>query len=112
MPIHITVCLVQVGDKTRWYFKNLSDSPQSRNLIARYAWLKTWIVGAEAQSKMASGTEEDDEELRNLILRVREEEDVRLPYLAVVPLDISHYLFIPVSHVNDLKDVFLWLVPS
>lgn len=68
----------QSSELSQRYFKNLSDSLHSRTLISCYAWIKSWLVGAESHSKMASGTEEDDEELRHLILRVQSEEDVSM----------------------------------
>ncbi|KAH9822230.1 hypothetical protein DFH28DRAFT_1078529 [Melampsora americana] len=60
---------------TRPLFMNLSDSPNSRVLQVRYTQLKTWLAAAEGWSKMASGTEEDDEELRLLIRAVQDEEE-------------------------------------
>ncbi|KAH9815793.1 hypothetical protein DFH28DRAFT_1163264 [Melampsora americana] len=60
---------------TRRHFSNLSDSPNSRVLQVRYTQLKTWLAAAEGWSKMDSGTEEDDEELRQLIRSVQDEEE-------------------------------------
>ncbi|KAH9812297.1 hypothetical protein DFH28DRAFT_1084469 [Melampsora americana] len=60
---------------TRRHFGNLSDSPNSRVLQVRYTQLKTWLAAAEGWSKMDSGTEEDDEELRQLIRSVQDEEE-------------------------------------
>ncbi|KAH9821351.1 hypothetical protein DFH28DRAFT_1079366 [Melampsora americana] len=60
---------------TRAHFRNLSDSPNSRVLQVRYTQLKTWLAAAEGWSKMDSGTEEDDEELRHLIRSVQDEEE-------------------------------------
>ncbi|KAH9810004.1 hypothetical protein DFH28DRAFT_1098110 [Melampsora americana] len=60
---------------TRQHFSNLSDSPNSRVLQVRYTQLKTWLAAAEGWSRMASGTEEDDEELRQLIRLVQDEEE-------------------------------------
>ncbi|KAH9811819.1 hypothetical protein DFH28DRAFT_1178511 [Melampsora americana] len=60
---------------TRPHFKNLSESPNSRVLQVRYTQLKTWLAAAEGWSKMDSGTEEDDEELRLLIRSVQDEEE-------------------------------------
>ncbi|KAH9807784.1 hypothetical protein DFH28DRAFT_912713 [Melampsora americana] len=57
------------------HFGNLSDSPNSRVLQGRYTQLKTWLAAAEGWSKMDSGTEEDDEELRQLIRSVQDEEE-------------------------------------
>ncbi|KAH9806925.1 hypothetical protein DFH28DRAFT_1157589 [Melampsora americana] len=57
------------------FFGNLSDSPNSRVLQSRYTQLKTWLAAAEGWSKMDSGTEEDDEELRHLIRSVQDEEE-------------------------------------
>ncbi|KAH9807057.1 hypothetical protein DFH28DRAFT_1154554 [Melampsora americana] len=60
---------------TRRHFSNLSDSPNSRVLQVRYTQLKTWLAAAEGWSKMDSGSEEDDEELRHLIRSVQDEEE-------------------------------------
>ncbi|KAH9823879.1 hypothetical protein DFH28DRAFT_1077763 [Melampsora americana] len=60
---------------TRKYFATLSESPNSRVLQVRYTQLKTWLAAAEGWSKMDSGTKEDDEELRQLIRSVQDEEE-------------------------------------
>ncbi|EGG02978.1 uncharacterized protein MELLADRAFT_90611 [Melampsora larici-populina 98AG31] len=61
--------------ETHREFAELSESPHSRVLQFRYTQLKLWLAAAESWSKMDSGTEEEDEELRNLIRSVQDEEE-------------------------------------
>ncbi|EGG04798.1 uncharacterized protein MELLADRAFT_72299 [Melampsora larici-populina 98AG31] len=56
-------------------FSNLSISANSCVLQACYTQLKLWLAAAEGWGKMDSGTEEDDEELRNLVRSVQDEEE-------------------------------------
>lgn len=66
---------LKTEEKTRLHFHALSDSEHSRVLQNRYTQLKIWLAAAEGLSKIASGTEEDDAELRNLIASVEHEEN-------------------------------------
>ncbi|KAH9809926.1 hypothetical protein DFH28DRAFT_1034857 [Melampsora americana] len=72
---HQCAFLLKTKEKTRQYFHALSDSENSRVLQCRYTQLKIWLAAAEGWSKIASGTEEEDAELRRLIAAVEHEED-------------------------------------
>ncbi|KAH9812914.1 hypothetical protein DFH28DRAFT_897933 [Melampsora americana] len=72
---HECALWLKTDEATSRLFGEISDSPNSRVLQVRYTQLKTWLAAAEGWSKMASGTKEDNEELRGLICSVQDEEE-------------------------------------
>ncbi|KAH9816192.1 hypothetical protein DFH28DRAFT_1160884 [Melampsora americana] len=72
---HECALWLKTDEGTRHAFGELCNSPNSRVLQVRYTQLKTWLAAAEGWSKMDSGTDEDDEELRGLIRSVQDEEE-------------------------------------
>ncbi|KAH9824817.1 hypothetical protein DFH28DRAFT_1143780, partial [Melampsora americana] len=72
---HECALWLKTNEATLRAFGEISDSPNSRVLQVRYTQLKTWLAAAEGWSKMDSGTDEDDEELRTLIRSVQDEEE-------------------------------------
>ncbi|KAH9814116.1 hypothetical protein DFH28DRAFT_1127725 [Melampsora americana] len=72
---HECAVWLKTDEATSRWFGELSDSPNSRVLQVRYTQLKMWLAAADGWSKMDSGTEEDDEELRGLIRSVQDEEE-------------------------------------
>ncbi|KAH9807954.1 hypothetical protein DFH28DRAFT_911974 [Melampsora americana] len=72
---HECAIWLKTDEATSRWFGEISDSPNSRVLQVRYTQLKTWLGAADSWSKMDSGTDEDDEELRGLIRSVQDEEE-------------------------------------
>ncbi|KAH9807239.1 hypothetical protein DFH28DRAFT_1139801 [Melampsora americana] len=71
------VCL-KTEEGTCNYFHALPSHENSQVLQSQYTQLKIWLAAAEGWSKMATGTKEDDAELRRLIEAVEHEETVRV----------------------------------
>ncbi|KAH9814897.1 hypothetical protein DFH28DRAFT_928511 [Melampsora americana] len=72
---HECALWLKTNEATSHWFGEILDSPNSRILQVRYTQLKTWLAAAEGWSKMDSGTDEDNEELRGLIRSVQDEEE-------------------------------------
>lgn len=90
-----TYLLQQTEEGSRDYFHALSTNENSRVLQSRYTQLKTWLAAAEGRSLIASGTQENDGELRRLIAAVENEETV------------SHMNIFPYKALSSSSDQFL-----